>query len=80
MLKNGGSPLVSITKDDWDEDAPARIEDPAASMPAGWLEEEPLKIADPKSKRRGPASLRRVAPWVGLLVVLVVGYGWLGMH
>lgn len=39
-------------KEDWDEDAPHRIVDPAVSMPAGWLEEEPLKIADPKSQRR----------------------------
>lgn len=39
-------------KEDWDEDAPHRIVDPAVFMPAGWLEEEPLKIADPNSKRR----------------------------
>ena len=45
-----------ISKEDWDEDAPHRIVDPAVSMPAGWLEEEPLKIADPKSQRWGHHS------------------------
>ena len=44
---------LRTSQEDWDEDAPHRIVDPAVSMPAGWLEEEPLKIADPNSKRQG---------------------------
>jgi calnexin len=29
--------------EDWDEDEPAKIPDPNAEMPAGWLEDEEVK-------------------------------------
>lgn len=46
--------MTLVAQDDWDEDAPFMIPDPSASMPSGWLEDEPLKMADPKSKRCAP--------------------------
>ena len=37
-------PDISVTKpEDWDDDAPAKIGDPNAVMPNGWLEDEEVK-------------------------------------
>lgn len=33
--------------DDWDEDAPKKIEDPDAVKPEGWLDDGPEFIPDP---------------------------------
>ena len=33
--------------DDWDEDAPQKIEDAEAEKPEGWLDDEPAEIVDP---------------------------------
>lgn len=37
---------TQVKPDDWDESAPALIEDPAAAVPAGWLLTEPKEIPD----------------------------------
>ena len=36
--------------DDWDEEAPPKIVDASAVMPAGWLEDEPEMVADPEAE------------------------------
>lgn len=41
----------AVKPDDWDEDAPAQIVDESASMPDGWLENEPTHIPDPNAKK-----------------------------
>lgn len=43
----------AVKPDDWDEDAPAQIIDEFATMPSGWLENEPTHIPDPESKKPG---------------------------
>ena len=37
--------------EDWDEEAPAKIVDTAAVMPAGWLEDEPETVPDPEAQK-----------------------------
>ena len=34
-----------------DEDAPAKIDDPDALKPEGWLDEEPEFVADPNAEK-----------------------------
>jgi len=37
----------AVKPDDWDEDAPQKIEDSEAEKPEGWLDDEPAEITDP---------------------------------
>jgi hypothetical protein len=36
-----------VKPDDWDEDAPQKIEDSEAEKPEGWLDDEPAEVVDP---------------------------------
>ena len=40
---------LSVKPDDWDDDAPVRIEDPNAIKPAAWEDDEPLQVPDPSA-------------------------------
>ncbi|KAA0203708.1 hypothetical protein HAZT_HAZT008986, partial [Hyalella azteca] len=40
-----------VKPEDWDDDAPRKIPDASATMPSGWLENEPDMIPDPEAVR-----------------------------
>lgn len=40
---------LAVKPEDWDEDAPAHIVDEEATIPDGWLEDEPLMVPDPSA-------------------------------
>ncbi|KAF5302935.1 hypothetical protein FQA39_LY02115 [Lamprigera yunnana] len=41
----------AVKPEDWDEDAPAQIIDEFATIPSGWLENEPTHIPNPESQK-----------------------------
>jgi calnexin len=41
----------AVKPDDWDEDAPQKIEDLDAEKPEGWLDDEPAEITDPEAEK-----------------------------
>ena len=56
----------AVKPDDWDEDAPQKIEDAEAEKPEGWLDNEPAEVVDPGGLTRC-ACLRETGIGVGLL-------------
>ena len=46
--------------DDWDEEAPPKIVDASAVMPAGWLEDEPEMVADPEAEKPDDWSVKSI--------------------
>ncbi|KAF0301673.1 Calnexin [Amphibalanus amphitrite] len=54
--------------DDWDEDAPAKIVDTSAEMPAGWLEDEPEMVPDPEAEKPDDWDTEMDGEWEPALI------------
>ncbi|GAA5860045.1 hypothetical protein JCM8547_003071 [Rhodosporidiobolus lusitaniae] len=55
---------TAVKPADWDEDAPATIEDPDAVMPADWLEDEEATVPDPDAEKPEEWSDEDDGDWV----------------